>query len=117
MSRLSFEQCALSRLRRAVKIPMHRVMDNVSPKVVDNNSFCLSIREKFLYNPRVALRCPTCKKIVSIEGTTSRPFCSERCRLLDLNSWLTERYCVPVDDGIMTEHDDDNDAREHYPHT
>jgi uncharacterized protein len=41
--------------------------------------------------------CPTCGK--SVEWTphsASRPFCSERCKLIDLGAWATERYRVPV---------------------
>ncbi len=34
-SRLSFEQCGVSHLRRVVEIPIHRFMDNVSPEHVD----------------------------------------------------------------------------------
>ncbi len=60
------------------------------------------------------MRCPTCDKIVLSEGNASRPFCSKRCRLLDLNSWLTEQYRVPVDDGMVEQEDDD--VREPYPH-
>jgi endogenous inhibitor of DNA gyrase (YacG/DUF329 family) len=43
--------------------------------------------------------CPTCKKPVSkpIAGQASFfPFCSERCRLIDLGQWLDEKYRVPV---------------------
>jgi hypothetical protein len=60
------------------------------------------------------MRCPTCDKTVLMEGNISRPFCSERCRLLDLNSWLTEQYQVPVDDGMVEQEDDD--VREPYLH-
>ena len=43
------------------------------------------------------VRCPTC-------GTSApwsrdnpwRPFCSERCRLIDLGAWASESYRVPV---------------------
>ena len=41
--------------------------------------------------------CPTCGK--SVEWTAAsawRPFCSERCKLIDLGAWATERYRVPV---------------------
>ncbi|HIB54908.1 MAG TPA: DNA gyrase inhibitor YacG [Nitrospirales bacterium] len=59
----------------------------------------------------MAIRCPTCDKTGSIEGNAFRPFCSERCRLLDLNSWLTDQYRVPVDDGGV-EQDSDDTVRE-----
>jgi len=29
-------------------------------------------------------------------GSVWRPFCSERCKLIDLGAWATERYRVPV---------------------
>ena len=44
------------------------------------------------------MRCPICKQEVS-EGDPFRPFCSERCKLIDLDNWLTGRYriSVPID--------------------
>ena len=40
------------------------------------------------------MRCPICKKSVRWEGNPFRPFCSERCKLIDLDNWLAERYRV-----------------------
>ena len=41
--------------------------------------------------------CPTCGKSVEwTEQNAWRPFCSERCKLIDLGAWATERYRVPV---------------------
>lgn len=42
--------------------------------------------------------CPTCRKPVSWEGNVFRPFCSDRCRLIDLQGWFSERYRVPQSD-------------------
>jgi hypothetical protein len=42
------------------------------------------------------MRCPICKQSVTWEGNPFRPFCSERCKLLDLDNWLEERYRVPA---------------------
>ena len=39
------------------------------------------------------LRCPTCRAVVARESKAF-PFCSERCRLIDLGAWLDERYRV-----------------------
>lgn len=39
-------------------------------------------------------RCPTCGQPVQWEGNPDRPFCSERCRVVDLGSWADERYRV-----------------------
>jgi len=43
------------------------------------------------------LRCPTCKKEFSPEESTAMPFCSERCRLIDLGRWLDEENRLPID--------------------
>ena len=40
-------------------------------------------------------RCPVCDASVNIEATPTVPFCSERCRLIDLGRWLDEAYCLP----------------------
>jgi len=39
--------------------------------------------------------CPNCKKLAPWEGNPWRPFCSERCRNLDLGKWATGAYRVP----------------------
>jgi hypothetical protein len=44
-----------------------------------------------------APRCPICHEPVTWEGNPSRPFCSERCRMLDLGGWVSERYRVAGD--------------------
>lgn len=40
------------------------------------------------------MRCPICKKEVPREGNPYRPFCSERCKLIDLDHWLSGRYRI-----------------------
>jgi len=52
------------------------------------------------------MRCPICKKAVeaandAVGGAASSapkhfPFCSERCKLIDLGRWLDGKYQVPV---------------------
>jgi len=44
-----------------------------------------------------AVRCPTCRRETPWEGNPHRPFCSERCRLLDLAAWADERHRIPGD--------------------
>jgi endogenous inhibitor of DNA gyrase (YacG/DUF329 family) len=42
-------------------------------------------------------RCPICGKPAGPKAeNSSAPFCSERCKLLDLGKWLGEQYRVPV---------------------
>jgi endogenous inhibitor of DNA gyrase (YacG/DUF329 family) len=42
------------------------------------------------------LRCPTCKQPLPVQTSESKtfPFCSERCRLVDLGNWLDGRYAL-----------------------
>ncbi len=42
------------------------------------------------------VECPHCKKKFNYYSSTFRPFCSEKCRLIDLGQWLNESYTVPV---------------------
>jgi len=38
--------------------------------------------------------CPVCKKKTFWENNSFRPFCSGRCRLLDLGKWASEEYRI-----------------------
>lgn len=40
-------------------------------------------------------QCPSCGKPVQWQDNPHRPFCSERCKLLDLGKWVSEEYRVP----------------------
>lgn len=41
------------------------------------------------------IRCPICKKEAFWNDNPYRPFCSERCRLIDLGKWASEEYRIP----------------------
>jgi hypothetical protein len=49
------------------------------------------------------VRCPSCRTLVLWEGNPLRPFCSERCRTLDLGAWLSERYRIPAAESEETD--------------
>jgi uncharacterized protein len=40
--------------------------------------------------------CPTCRTTTPWHGNVNRPFCSLACRLIDLGTWLDERYRIPA---------------------
>ena len=45
------------------------------------------------------VKCPRCKKeVVYSKENPFRPFCSEKCRLVDLGQWFEEDYSIAVDD-------------------
>ena len=46
------------------------------------------------------LRCPTCRTLFTPEPEKPlSPFCSERCRLIDLGEWLNETHRIPADES------------------
>jgi endogenous inhibitor of DNA gyrase (YacG/DUF329 family) len=56
-----------------------------------------------------AVKCPTCGQIFDSEESTAMPFCSSRCRQIDLGRWLKEEISMPLDDPDEWESRDDND--------
>jgi len=40
------------------------------------------------------VKCPTCKKKNEWDNNRYRPFCSERCKLIDLGKWAAEEYKI-----------------------
>ncbi|MBA2653952.1 MAG: DNA gyrase inhibitor YacG [Gammaproteobacteria bacterium] len=46
--------------------------------------------------PSLNVKCPTCStEIVWNEKNVFRPFCCERCRLIDLGDWIAEKHVIP----------------------
>ena len=43
------------------------------------------------------VKCPTCKRVIDWSVSEFRPFCSDRCRLIDLGAWLTQKHAIPDD--------------------
>ncbi len=41
------------------------------------------------------MKCPTCGKPAEWKDNPFRPFCSERCKMVDLGRWVNEEYRVP----------------------
>lgn len=54
------------------------------------------------------VRCPKCGTPVEMSASSPfRPFCSERCRILDLGAWAEGSYAIPTDppDGELEQTD------------
>lgn len=51
------------------------------------------------------VKCPSCGKEAAYEGNEFRPFCSERCKLLDFGAWADESYSLPAENSDTTEED------------
>jgi hypothetical protein len=41
------------------------------------------------------VKCPTCRREIDWADSPFRPFCSDRCRLIDLGAWLSEQRAIP----------------------
>ncbi|MBC7741649.1 MAG: DNA gyrase inhibitor YacG [Bdellovibrionaceae bacterium] len=71
------------------------------------------------------VKCPLCGRLSLYAPTNPyRPFCSERCRLIDLGEWADGKYAIPVhkeaqsyqeesgdeDEAILSNNDADGDS-------
>ena len=47
--------------------------------------------------PARLVKCPTCRKQTKYSpGNPYRPFCSERCKVIDIGAWADGNYAIPV---------------------
>jgi endogenous inhibitor of DNA gyrase (YacG/DUF329 family) len=51
------------------------------------------------------VKCPSCGKEVEYQGNEFRPFCSERCKLLDFAAWADEAFSLPAESSSLAEED------------
>jgi len=66
---------------------------NVSPQPGDDEIalYISPVPSYFFCMPK----CPTCGKPVEWQDNPWRPFCSERCKLIDFDKWTSDEYRVP----------------------
>ena len=57
------------------------------------------------------ITCPICKKNAKWDNNPFRPFCSERCRLIDLGKWASGEYRVPGEKKDLPEGEQDEKKR------
>jgi endogenous inhibitor of DNA gyrase (YacG/DUF329 family) len=61
------------------------------------------------------MKCPVCKIKEVALGDAEFPFCSERCRIIDLGNWASGKYVIStplppgsIDTGALTDTDEDD---------
>lgn len=54
-------------------------------------------------NKKIEVKCPICKKLFEYSSSKWRPFCSERCREVDLGHWISGNYSVPSKEKLSDE--------------
>jgi endogenous inhibitor of DNA gyrase (YacG/DUF329 family) len=60
------------------------------------------------------VRCPTCHAETAWDNNPHRPFCSDRCQLIDLGAWAEEKYRIvgqKPDSDPDAEDEDDRENR------
>jgi uncharacterized protein len=57
--------------------------------------------------PAPRVRCPTCQREVAWTSESAfRPFCSERCRMVDLGAWVAGERSIPGEPAQLEEGDE-----------
>jgi len=61
---------------------------------------------------RLNLKCPTCKKAIVKSTDPDFPFCSDRCRVIDLGKWASGGYVIsePLQDTEDLVRDDERES-------
>ena len=54
--------------------------------------------------------CPKCGEVTHWENNPFRPFCSERCKMIDLGAWADEKYSIPTNDGPSMDEGGEDDS-------
>ncbi len=59
------------------------------------------------------IKCPFCKRKTTWEENPFRPFCSEKCKMVDLGRWASEEY--RIESSVQDEDQDSNSQVIHDP--
>ncbi|MEP7076113.1 MAG: DNA gyrase inhibitor YacG [Acidobacteriota bacterium] len=51
------------------------------------------------------VKCPRCGNEAEYNENEFRPFCSERCKLIDFGAWADENYALPTEVSDLSERD------------
>ena len=60
-------------------------------------SVCFFVPFRFAKVAMAVCTCSVCRQTFESEKSPALPFCSERCRMIDLGRWFEEGYSMPVE--------------------
>jgi endogenous inhibitor of DNA gyrase (YacG/DUF329 family) len=64
-------------------------------------------------NIKLNIKCPYCgKDTVFSSENIFRPFCSERCKMIDLGAWASEDFRIPSEEAVFLNTDEFSDENE-----
>lgn len=66
-------------------------------------------------NKILTVKCPTCEKEFNYYSSEYRPFCSDKCRMVDLGHWFKESYKVPEKDQGKEKNDNEDEKTKRHP--
>ena len=68
-------------------------------------------------NKQLKVKCPNCETEFQYYDSKFRPFCSERCKMIDLGHWFEETYRVPLKQNTPGNADDfeESNDQENFP--
>lgn len=67
-------------------------------------------------NKLLKVKCPNCDVSFEYYQSEYRPFCSERCKMVDLGHWFKESYRVPVKDNQIYDNEENDEKKESESH-
>lgn len=56
----------------------------------------------------IHLTCPRCQQSTTWQNNPYRPFCSQRCKLIDLGAWASEEYKITTEALLPNEENQNN---------
>lgn len=54
------------------------------------------------------IKCPTCNNLTAWDKNPWRPFCSERCKMIDFGDWASERNAIPGESVPQSQDEQEN---------
>lgn len=54
-------------------------------------------------NKVLKVNCPNCEDEFNYYSSEFRPFCSERCKMIDMGHWFNESYALPSKEVLSDE--------------
>ncbi|MDO9182002.1 MAG: DNA gyrase inhibitor YacG [Bacteriovorax sp.] len=63
-------------------------------------------------NKLLKVKCPQCDIIFSYYESEFRPFCTERCKMIDLGHWFKESYRFPVKEQVRVDQTNETNKNE-----
>lgn len=64
-------------------------------------------------NKIMNVKCPTCDEKFNYYQSEFRPFCCEKCKMIDLGHWFEESYRVPTKETVI-EHNESIETESEY---